>query len=52
MNNKCNHENIKPIIERDDNENLVVFAVVCLDCLSEFPVSPMTLSEYNRSVKN
>ncbi len=42
----CTHENLKPIIEYDENGQKMVYAVVCIDCLQETPISPMTLEEY------
>ena len=46
----CKKGTIKPIIEKDDEGNTVVYTVVCQECLTEIPVSPMTLEEYRRIV--
>lgn len=42
----CDHKNIKPIVELDDNGQKVVFSTVCINCLKEFVISPMLYSNY------
>lgn len=47
----CEHKNIKPIIEKDEKGEKVVYSTVCQDCFREFVISPMTYSEYLRVIK-
>lgn len=44
----CEKHDYRPIIEVDDDGELVVYAIVCHNCFYETVVIPMTLDEYNQ----
>ncbi len=47
----CEHNNIRPVVEKDGMGQKWVFVTVCLDCLKEFSISPMLYSDYLKLVK-